>query len=195
MSNVRLWLLSAAAIGLGTVLWFDMADHSTAPASSPVNVGGEPIGQSAQPRADGDAGLAPREEARGGSLATAARLGTDAVVAAVLGMRPDDFSSIVERPLFSTTRLPPAPKPKPKPKQIVVRKPPPPREPPLRVRLVGIVMGNGQRIALLRDPGSSKTMRLSTGDKVHAWRIESIGDATVQVRHKKWTRELTLFQR
>lgn len=192
MSSTRLWLLSAAAIGLGAVLWFDMADPSTPASSTSGMVPDNAATQDARPQSFGDV----RDEGKGGeNLTTTSRFGAEAVVAAVLAMQPDNFSSIVERPLFSTTRLPPAPKPKPKPKQIIVRKPPPPREPPLRVRLVGIVTGNGQRIALLRDPGSSKTMRLSVGDKVHAWRIESIGDATIKVRHSKWARELTLFQR
>lgn len=192
MSSTRLWLLSAAAIGLGAVLWFDMTEPSAPPISTSRAVPDDTTTNGARPRSIEDV----RDEGEGREpQTTTARFGAEAVVAAVLAMRPDTFSSIVERPLFSTTRLPPAPKPKPKPRQIIVRKPPPPREPPLSVRLVGIVTGNGQRIALLRDPGSSKTMRLSVGDKVHAWRIESIGDATIRVRHSKWTRELTLFRR
>ncbi len=190
MSSARLLLLSAAAVGLAAVLWIDKFGKSAEPISSLIKTR-DTVELDVGQRTTSTNDSARQFEA---SPIDDSSLTTPAPLSAMVQLDPDRFAGILDRPLFSTTRRPHVPKLKPKPKRVIVKKSPP-REPPLRVRLVGIVKGNGRRIALLRDPGSSKTIRLSTGDKIHGWQIEKIGDSTVRVRHKSWTRELTLFRR
>ena len=189
MTGGRTILLGAIAAGLAVIMWHDMfgasAPTSTPPAAS--SAVDNPVAAPSRPIAD-------RKAVGSAGKRTPDAADPSVTLSGLLRLEPGQFADIVARPLFSTTRRPPAPKPRPIPKPVVIKKPPPPREPPLRAQLVGIVKGNGRRIALLRETGSNKTQKLSTGDTIQSWEIEAIGDATVRMRHKKWSKELTLFR-
>ena len=84
----------------------------------------------------------------------------------------EDFSEIRERPLFSPTRRPPA--------QGVVATAAP--EPELQVTLVGVIMFSEEQIAIVRLKDTSRLARLSVGDSIQGWILDSIEPSRVTFR-------------
>ena len=80
----------------------------------------------------------------------------------------DQLSTILDRPLFSPSRRPPAPPPPP-----VAQAPAPPAPPPDLV-LFGVVMdGEGAR-AVVRAGADKKILRAQIGDEIDGWKVSQI---------------------
>jgi hypothetical protein len=99
------------------------------------------------------------------------------------GVRVDDLRDTIEKPLFDPTRrVRRAPPPPPPP---VATAPPPP--PPIQqlaepsVRLIGIISGEGQAIALLSRPGQARAVQVEAGSVVDGWRVEQVGTSGVTI--------------
>lgn len=78
----------------------------------------------------------------------------------------DSFTSVLDRPLFYADRKLPAPPP-------VVAAPEIPKE-PLRLKLEGIALGGGSRIALLRDQTSNSLINIAEGMTHNGWTLDRI---------------------
>ena len=96
-------------------------------------------------------------------------------------LRLEDLSATRERPLFAPTRRPPPPprveaSPEVAPvetKAVAVVAEPPPFD------LVGVVIGPGAAIALLRNKTTSQVVRLRAGEDSDGWRIGELGVRSV----------------
>lgn len=84
----------------------------------------------------------------------------------------EDFSEILERPLFSPTRRPPA--------QGVAATAAP--EPELQVTLVGVIISSEEQIAIVRLKDAGRFARLSVGDSFQGWILDSIEPSRVTFR-------------
>ncbi len=84
----------------------------------------------------------------------------------------EDFSEILDRPLFSPTRRPPA--------QGVVSVEAP--EPELQVTLVGVIISSEEQIAIVRLKDADRFARLSVGDSLQGWILDSIEPSRVTFR-------------
>ncbi len=84
----------------------------------------------------------------------------------------EDFAAILERPLFSPTRRPPA--------QGVVAAAAP--EPELQVTLVGVIISSDEQIAIVRLKDAGRFARLSVGDSFQGWILDSIEPSRVTFR-------------
>jgi len=84
----------------------------------------------------------------------------------------DAFPSILDRPLFFPGRtLPPEP---------AVEKPAPLS--PLRLALEGIAIVGDAKIAVLKDLGDNRLLRLSAGDSHDGWTLESVSATSATFR-------------
>jgi general secretion pathway protein N len=83
-----------------------------------------------------------------------------------------DFSAILERPLFSPTRRPPA-----EGAVAAVAS-----EPELQVTLVGVIISSEEQIAIVRPNDESRFARLSVGDSFQGWTLDSIEPSRVTFR-------------
>ncbi len=84
----------------------------------------------------------------------------------------EDFSTILERPLFSPTRRPPAQG------AVAVASP----EPGLEVTLVGVIISSEEQIAIVRLKDASRFARLSVGDSFQGWTLEAIEPSRITFR-------------
>ncbi len=84
----------------------------------------------------------------------------------------EDFSTILERPLFSPSRRPPA--------QGAVSTAA--SEPELQVTLVGVIISSEEQIAIVRLEDASRFVRLSVGDSFQGWILDSIEPSRVTFR-------------
>ncbi len=76
----------------------------------------------------------------------------------------ESFSAILERPLFSPTRRPPAEG------TVTIES----AEPELEITLVGIIISSEEQIAIIKPKGGSQFVRLSEGDSFQGWILETI---------------------
>ncbi len=76
----------------------------------------------------------------------------------------ESFSAILERPLFSPTRRPPAEG------TVTIET----GEPELEVTVVGIIISSEEQIAIIKPKGGSQFVRLSEGDSFQGWILETI---------------------
>ena len=76
----------------------------------------------------------------------------------------EDFTSILERPLFSPSRRPPA-------EGVVATAAP---ELGLQVTLVGVIISSEEQIAIVRLEDATSFARLSVGDNFQGWTLDSI---------------------
>ncbi len=76
----------------------------------------------------------------------------------------ESFSAILERPLFSPTRRPPAEG------TVTIES----GEPELEVTVVGIIISSEEQIAIIKPKGGSRFIRLSEGDSFQGWNLETI---------------------
>ncbi len=84
----------------------------------------------------------------------------------------EDFSTILERPLFSPTRRPPA-------EGVAAAAAP---EPALQVTLVGVIISSEEQIAIVRLKDAGRFARLSVGDSFQGWVLDSIEPSRVTFR-------------
>ncbi len=94
------------------------------------------------------------------------------------------YSVIVERPLFSTQRRPPA-------EEVEAPKTAKPT-PPSRFILTGVLISADERLVLLRRVGSETIIRASEGDEIEGWRIEVIAANSVVLRQGDVVEEIAL---
>ena len=78
----------------------------------------------------------------------------------------DSFTSILERPLVYADRKLPAP-------PSVVAAPAIPKE-PLRLKLEGVALGGGSRVALFRDQSSNLLVHIAEGMTHNGWTLDRI---------------------
>ncbi|MHA1152893.1 MAG: hypothetical protein ACTSQ7_09565 [Alphaproteobacteria bacterium] len=84
----------------------------------------------------------------------------------------EDFSAILERPLFSPTRRPPV--------QGVAAVDAP--ESRIQVTLVGVIIASEEQIAIVRLSDASRFARLSVGDSFQGWILETIEPSRITFR-------------
>ena len=109
-------------------------------------------------------GVAPNLNAAQGST-TAATQVPDLPPELQFSMRPvEDFDAILERPLFSPNRRPPA---------IEALESPPPNS-DVTFTLKGILIDEDVRIALFRAQRNKKILRLREGDMIEGWTLVRI---------------------
>jgi hypothetical protein len=85
----------------------------------------------------------------------------------------DHLSSTLDRPLFSSSRHPPAP-PLPPIVPVAAPPPPPPPPPPPDLVLFGVVIdGEGAR-AVVRTGADKKLLRAQIGDDIDGWKVSQI---------------------
>ncbi len=84
----------------------------------------------------------------------------------------EDFSLILERPLFSPTRRPPA--------EGAVT--PEISESELQVTLVGVIISSEEQIAIVRLKDVTRFARLSVGDSFQGWILDSIEPSRITFR-------------
>ncbi len=84
----------------------------------------------------------------------------------------EDYSTILERPLFSPTRRPPA--------QGVISVAAP--ESQLQVTLVGVIISSEEQIAIVRLKDTSRFVRLSVGDSFQGWILDAIEPSRITFR-------------
>jgi hypothetical protein len=84
----------------------------------------------------------------------------------------EDFSAILERPLFSPTRRPPA-------EGVAAVVAP---EPVLQVTLVGVIISSEEQIAIIKLKDGNRFARLSLGDSFEGWILETIEPSRITFR-------------
>ncbi len=170
--NRRLLLLSSLAAVLAIVLLFDRS--LSPPVAEPV----VPVSAVEPPAA------APDTD-------------TEALLNPLAGMAPDDFTAMLERPLFNPSRTGRAPEAAaPAPMPAVVEAPPPPETPGPRaedIALVAISSGPSGRIAALRVSATGEVLYLRAGQPVQSWTVLSVSDRSVVVGTAQSSIELSLF--
>jgi hypothetical protein len=82
-----------------------------------------------------------------------------------------------ERPIFSTTRRPPAP-PAPKPVVEAAEPPPAPPESP-HLALLGTATGETENVAVVIDQTTKSLVRLRAGEAVSGWFLRSLDSRTM----------------
>jgi hypothetical protein len=93
------------------------------------------------------------------------------------------FSEITERPLFNEGREPPA---------VPVTTVAAAKTSQLRLRLEGVAIIPGSKIAVLRDTTSNKMLHLETGNSHQGWELTAITDSVATFKRGEQTQELTL---
>ena len=75
-----------------------------------------------------------------------------------------DLSDMMERPLFIDTRRMPEPE----------KAAPPPPPTPLRLKLLGVAISGGSRVALLRNTTNNFLVQLAEGESHDGWTLDAI---------------------
>jgi len=94
------------------------------------------------------------------------------------------FVDMVERPLFYIERRLPKPPPK-------TAAPPPS---PLILKLEGVAMANGSRVAVLRNPNTRQLVQLEEGGTHDGWTLESVDATSASFKRGEQVTELLLDQ-
>ena len=95
------------------------------------------------------------------------------------------YDEILERPLFLEERAPPV-----QPDPVQAR--PKVKKTPLRLQLEGVAITPEIRVAVVRDLGNKKLLKLEEGMKHQGWVLESVNTASATFKHGEQTEELTL---
>lgn len=91
------------------------------------------------------------------------------------------YNRIAQRPLFSATRRPP---------ELIVEEAPPTPEvpkPPVEeqrldgLTLTAVIMKGEERIALMKDPQTDKTLRLIKGETIRGWVVTEVGPGAISL--------------
>jgi hypothetical protein len=96
------------------------------------------------------------------------------------------FSEILERPLFIEGRTPPESAVS---RQTSASATPPP---PLAMRLEGVALTPGARIAVVRDIPTNTLVRLAEGDQHQGWVLESVDAASATLKRGERVHQLML---
>lgn len=94
------------------------------------------------------------------------------------------FDDILERPLFTPGREPP-------PEPAIEAAPATPVT-PLRLKIEGVAITDDARIAVVRDLGTNKILRLAEGNVHQGWVVETVDTTGARFRHGEQTQELFL---
>jgi hypothetical protein len=105
-----------------------------------------------------------------GPLAAAEAAQAAAAPATTTAAAVASYPAIAAHPLFYPSRSPWRPPPPPPPK------PPAPKAPPTLTKyaLVGLIVSGDTRIALIKPPGSEKTILLGVGQELNGWMLKEI---------------------
>lgn len=76
-----------------------------------------------------------------------------------------DLADMLERPLFFDDRRMPEPE----------EAAPPPPPTPLRLKLIGVALSGGTRVALLRNLVNNNLLQLAEGESHDGWTLDSVG--------------------
>jgi hypothetical protein len=98
------------------------------------------------------------------------------------------FDEILKRPLFNESRLPPPPPPE----KVAAR--PTTVAAHIRLKLEGVAITPGARIAVLRDLTTQKMLHLAEGATHNAWKLESVHTDKALFKFNQQTVELELVQ-
>ena len=108
------------------------------------------------------------------------------------------YAVIAARPVFSATRRPPEPRP------VVVQPAPPPvpvapaalREPPVKTgqfKLVGVVIMNGEKRALVRNGREEALLRVAEGDEIDGWAVARIEPDAIRLMKREVVDVVSLY--
>ena len=92
------------------------------------------------------------------------------------------LSDMVERPLFMSTRRMPEPE--------KAEPPPPPK--PIRLKLVGVALSGGTRVALLRNLVNNQLIHLAEGETHDGWSLDTLGAQSASFSRGPQVAELPL---
>lgn len=98
--------------------------------------------------------------------------------------RPDglgQYRRIVNRPLFSPTRRPPEPRTVEAPREVAAPAPIRPVVQTGQFRLIGVVIEEGDQVALLRDQKSRSLVKAKTGEVISGWTVRTIEARSVSL--------------
>ena len=112
------------------------------------------------------------------------------------GLALESLSATLSAPLFTPSRTGPIVE---APVEAVVEAPPPPPEvapeqPPPSLQLVGIVMTDAEKTALLKDAGTNEIHRLNTGDDYEGWSLTIVDGRSVEFRSGDRVEALKMFE-
>jgi hypothetical protein len=92
------------------------------------------------------------------------------------------LSDMVERPLFLSTRRVPEPE--------EAAPPPPPK--PIRLKLIGVALAGGSRVALLRNLVNNQLIHLAEGETHDGWSLDTVGAQSASFSRGPQVAELPL---
>ena len=92
------------------------------------------------------------------------------------------LSEMIERPLLVSTRRPPEPE--------EVEPPPPPK--PIRLKLIGVALSGGTRVALLRNLVNNQLVHLAEGETHDGWSLDTLGAQSASFSRGPQVAELPL---
>lgn len=94
----------------------------------------------------------------------------------------NDLADMLERPLFFDDRRMPEPE----------KAEPPPPPTPLRLKLIGVALSGGARVALLRNTANNQLLQLAEGEIHDGWTLDTVGAKGATFSRGPQTTELPL---
>jgi general secretion pathway protein N len=122
--------------------------------------------------------------------AAAAVAAPAAADAPIVPPTPSSFAAILERPLFSPTRRPPAAAPALAPTPEAAAPAPPAQ--PIDFSLAGIVISDGSRVALVQMQADGRVVQVAEGGEVDGWKAVTIEPQRAVFRRGDDEQELAL---
>lgn len=110
------------------------------------------------------------------------------------GLTLDSLSATRDLPLFTPSRSAPVVETTMEPPPAIEPETVAPEPVPPSLRLIGIVMAEAGRMALLADPGTGLVQRLAPGATVDGWTLEILDAKTVAFSRGDRQHRLTLFE-
>ena len=113
------------------------------------------------------------------------------------GLKLGDFGSTLSQPLFTPTRTAPIVEVPVEAPPVVVEAAPPPVEeppPPPPFKLVGVVLGGTDEVAILADESTGQVHRLNSGDDLDGWTMDVLDNRTVEFENAEQSVTLTMFE-
>jgi hypothetical protein len=95
-----------------------------------------------------------------------------------------DLNEMLDRPLFFSSRRMPEP-----PKE---ETPPPPPPKPIRLKLIGVALADGSRVALLRNLVNNQLVHLAEGETHDGWSLDTVGAQSASFSRGPQVAELPL---
>lgn len=106
------------------------------------------------------------------------------------GVGIEQLGETVARPLFSPTRRPPAPEP-PVAAPVAISQPQPAALPDMR--LLGVLISDAARVAILEDGATGKALRVRSTQKIGDWTVTVIDPVSVSLSSDGREHVHTLF--